>query len=129
MSKTLLAVVADDPLFLQAITPALEANDYQVLLLAQPETAVAEIQKARPLLVLLDIHLGSGLTSWDLLAELREQPDTAHIPVLIIAADTSTVVRGAAPFATGQVDVLEKPFDLEVLQNKIQKLLSSAESL
>jgi len=46
--------------------------------------------------------------------------------VIVISADTSALAWRAAQLATGRIDVLEKPFHLQVLRGKIERLLAKS---
>ncbi|WP_369976812.1 ATP-binding protein [Xanthomonas bundabergensis] len=72
--------------------------------------ARAQLQQARPDLILLDLHLSDG-NGEDLLRQLREQPHTAAIPVVVVSADATP-----ATLARVQADnvraYLTKPLDV-----------------
>ncbi len=67
------------------------------------ETAFANL----PDLILLDINL-PGISGFEVLEQLRQNPDTSAIPVIMISAatDFETQVKG---FASGVVDFVTKP--------------------
>ena len=76
---------------------------------ATPEAALAEVRIEPPALVLLDV-LAAGMDGWELLRELRADPDLAAIP-LVIASMTARderdlVVEGyvLAPFTPSGAD-------------------------
>lgn len=76
----------------------------------------------QPDLVLLDLHL-PDLSGEDVLRELRAQPATAHIPVVILSAD-ATGARNEALLAAGAVAYLTKPIGVKELLLLLDELLA-----
>ncbi|MEB1529204.1 ATP-binding protein [Xanthomonas sp. WHRI 7945] len=74
--------------------------------------ARAQLQQARPDLILLDLHLSDG-NGEELLRQLREQPHTAAIPVVVVSADATeaTLARvqgeNVRAYLTKPLDVAE----------------------
>lgn len=78
-----------------------------------------------PDVVLLDLHLpdGSGL---DVLKQLKGQPATASIPVVMLTADATTISRRRA-YAHGAYGYLPKPLDVDLLLGTLAGVNPSAE--
>ncbi|OAX57439.1 ATP-binding protein [Xanthomonas graminis] len=74
--------------------------------------ARAQLQQAHPDLILLDLHLSDG-NGEDLLRQLRAQPHTAAIPVVVVSADATpaTLARvqgdNVRAYLTKPLDVAE----------------------
>jgi CheY-like chemotaxis protein len=120
MSKKIL-VADDDPAIVDAVKLVLEAEGYEVRTTVDGQT-VQKVRDHLPDLILLDIWM-SGVDGRDLAKHLRAQPDTRHIPIIMISAnrDTETIAREA-----GANDFLAKPFDVDELLGKIESYLGSA---
>jgi CheY-like chemotaxis protein len=67
----------------------------------------------RPDLILLDLHL-SDMSGVDVIHELRADPRTAWIPIVVLSADASADQR-AALLANGAQAYLAKPLDVNRL--------------
>ena len=106
MSSILL--IDDDRNLRRGVRVALTAGHHVV---AEAETAEAGVTKARqslPDLILCDFNLGAG-SGLDVLAQLRENPPTASIPlILITGSDDASVMRRSMDL--GADDYLRKPF-------------------
>jgi CheY-like chemotaxis protein len=76
----------------------------------QGRLGVDLIRQHRPDLVLLDLNLGD-IHGSQVLAQLKADPDTAGIPVVIISAD-ATAHRVQETLAAGAVEYLTKPLDV-----------------
>jgi CheY-like chemotaxis protein len=47
-------------------------------------TALQELEKERPVAVITDLELGSARDGWQLIEEIRNDPATRHVPVVIL---------------------------------------------
>ena len=73
----------------------------------------------RPDLILLDLHLPDR-PGTEVLAALKEDPETASIPVVVISAD-ATPGQGRRLIEAGASDYMTKPFDLEHFEELIAR--------
>ena len=75
-----------------------------------------------PELIVMDLNL-PGLNGWEATRRLKNQPETKHIPIIVLTAHTDESSREKA-FAAGCDDYDTKPIDFGGLVRKIQSLLS-----
>ena len=75
-----------------------------------------------PDLIVMDLNL-PGLDGWEATRRLKNQPETKHIPIIVLTADSTHKSREKA-LAAGCDEFQLKPIDFEVLVGKIQSLLS-----
>ena len=87
-------------------------------------TALASLTNHPVDIIIADLNLKDG-TGLELIRKLRSAPATASLPVIIITsdADRSQVVEGAE---LGVAGFLLKPFDKNMLLEKIEEALGSA---
>jgi two-component system phosphate regulon response regulator PhoB len=119
MAKKIL-VIEDDKDIRDTIAYALEAEDYEVISSGNSKI-LKSIHTIKPNLILLD----NWLTEWksdangqQLSKALKSNPETNHIPVIIISAVSNIQEIAEAGMAD---DFLRKPFDLEELLNMVKK--------
>ena len=79
-------------------------------------------QTLLPDLIVMDLNL-PGLDGWEATRRLKNQPETKHIPIIVLTAHTSEKSREQA-FAAGCDDYDTKPIDFGGLVKKIQSLLN-----
>jgi signal transduction histidine kinase/DNA-binding response OmpR family regulator/CHASE3 domain sensor protein len=115
--KLLVLVVEDDPRAANLMRLQLESNGYQVEFATSAEEGLERATALQPTAVVLDVVL-PGMDGWDMLARLKERPDTGHIPVVIVSI-TDEPQRG---FALGAAQVLVKP----VTQHDLLSALAAA---
>ncbi len=103
-----LLLVDDNPTNLQVLYQTLETTGCKLLVAKNGETALAIAQKASPDLILLDIMM-PGIDGFEVCRRLKDNPDTASIPVIFLSAltDTKDKVQG---LQLGAVDYVSKPF-------------------
>ena len=80
--------------------------------------------KLKPHLILLDINL-PGLDGYQVVKQLRADPELARIPCIALSANAMTSDLGRARSA-GFADYITKPFDVELLLSKLNTFLARA---
>jgi CheY-like chemotaxis protein len=86
----------------------LVTEDYSVVAASSPSTAVADARALRPDVILLDLLMDERAGA-DILAELREDPATRSIPIVIISVVASDEIPDLA------ARHLSKPLDRSAL--------------
>ena len=97
-------VVEDDRLSLDLMTLYLRGAAFEVHAARDGEEGLELARSLQPSAIILDIKL-PRLDGWDLLALLKKDPRTAHIPVVIV----SMLDERGKGFALGAEDYLVKP--------------------
>ena len=74
-----------------------------------------------PAVILLDLMM-PGLSGYEIATALAEHTSYAHIPIIVMTADHRVSVANDIP---GAVDLLTKPFQINVLLSKVGGYLSA----
>ena len=114
-------IVDDEPALREILASVLADEGYAVQTAADGRSALDLIAAAPPDLVITDISMPC-LDGWGLLAQVRHDDPT--LPVLLISA-VHPAVRGRSLPDSGQTAFLAKPFDLDVLLDRIARLLAA----
>jgi len=124
-------VIDDRAELLALLRMILEDERYQVSVLQDGRRAVDTIRADPPDLIILDLRLedASGV---DVLQSLRARTSTMDIPVIVYTAavmEAESVSRlvNSEPGRYANVAVLQKPFDLDALLDRVQEVLGAAE--
>jgi CheY-like chemotaxis protein len=121
MSKHIL-VIDDDESILEVVQIVLEGEGYQVQTSLNGD-CLQHLELDRPDLILLDILL-SGEDGRELCSQLKSNPATSAIPVIMLSAHSQAhKMQGA----NGADAFLEKPFDVDVLISMVQRYLDTSE--
>jgi two-component system, cell cycle response regulator DivK len=94
---------------------------YEVKVSANGKQAVDWAKTLLPDLIVMDLNL-PGLDGWEATRQLKNQPETKHIPIIVVTGRMSEASREKA-VAAGCDDYATKPVDFNALVTKIEALL------
>jgi CheY-like chemotaxis protein len=115
-------VVEDDWRSADLLRVYLEEAGYRVSIARDGVTGLDLARELKPTAVILDILL-PRLGGWDLLTRLKNDPETAEIPVVI----ASMLDERAAGFALGAAEYLVKPVDRGALLEALSHCVAQAD--
>ena len=117
-------VVEDNEASRDALARRLERRGYQIVMAADGEQAISVAQSAKPDLILMDLGLPI-IDGWEATRQLKADPATRDIPIIVLSAHAMTDDRELA-LAVGGDDFDTKPVRFQPLVEKIQSLLTKA---
>jgi len=82
MNKVLL-LIEDDPLMLRMYKKVFDLEGYEVLLASGGQEGLDKAKSENPSLILLDIMMPK-MNGFEVLGELKENPETKNIPVVVL---------------------------------------------
>lgn len=114
-------VVDDSATLRHMVVHVLREAGHEISQAESAEQALSRIESFGPELVLTDLYMG-GLDGIELAREIRTIPGYRDTPILVLSTDSSLAVkqRGKANGVNGWI---AKPFDPEILQGVVQKVL------
>ena len=110
----LILIVDDTPMNIQLLGNILSKEGFRLAVATGGRQALSIAAKKLPDIILLDIMM-PDMDGFEVCKQLKENAETAHIPVMFLSAKTATEdkVRG---FQLGGADYITKPFEVpEVL--------------
>lgn len=118
-------VVDDDDVIRQLITVNLELEGFDVVTAVDGQDALDKVKDADVSVVTLDVMM-PRVDGWEAAARLRNDPDTAHIKVVLLSAraQEADLQRGEK---IGVDAYLTKPFDPDELIALVRRLAAEAE--
>ena len=117
MARTIL-IVDDEASILESLQEILEHEGYAVVVAANGKQALAEVERARPSLVLTDLMMPQ-LNGLQLLEALRARPELEGLPVVLMSAVHAPPVRATQLWTA----FLGKPFEIDALLEVIRRAL------
>jgi DNA-binding response OmpR family regulator len=122
MAETLIVIAESNPDVRDQISTELSKRGYEVATAADGQQALEAIRARRPAAAVLD-WIMPGLQGPRACAQLKADPETADIPVVLLTAraDEEDVAAG---FEEGADDYLTKPFAIEELDDVLRRLIA-----
>lgn len=121
MAKILCVEDSDDSLFM--LHRRLSRAGFDVKVANNGREGVEWAKTLVPDLIVMDLNL-PGLNGWDATRLLKSQPETRHIPIIVLTANTSKKSEDDA-FAAGCDAYHTKPIDFGALVKKIESLVGA----
>jgi CheY-like chemotaxis protein len=118
MASKVIMIADDDIGIVESMKMLLQDEGYRVVAPNYTKTYDA-ISAVKPDLLLLDIFM-SGIDGRDITKQLKAHPDTKDMPIIIVSANrqTESIAKDA-----GADDWVPKPYEAEILLNKISQVL------
>ncbi len=126
MPRKRIAIVNDDATYMELMKDLLDEEGYRTTIWDRADNPYFVIKRDRPQLVILDIRLQSPDEGWKVLEQVRLDPMTTNIPVIVCSADTQFLRWKRRQLRQMDCEVLEKPFRLEDLLRDVQKMIGDA---
>lgn len=125
----IILIIEDDTNFAKALLKYAHLQDYKGIVVVRGDYALSAAQKYHPHAILLDVQLPVK-DGWEVMDELKSNPDVKHIPVHMMSAlhvKKESLMKGAVDFINKPV-ALDKMTDVfrkieEALQKGPQKVL------
>jgi DNA-binding response OmpR family regulator len=115
-------VVDDDPLAARLMGLSLGSEGFQVSTAANASEGLRAIQAERPDLIILDIMM-PDIDGIQMCQQLRSQPSTADIPIILLTGKTQTDDK-IAGLRAGADDYITKPADPREVMVRVEAVLA-----
>jgi len=113
-------ILEDEPNIVDSLTFILQRAGFEVSSVADGAAAMATIGDIHPDLVILDVMLPNR-SGFDILRDIKGQPDTESLPVLMLTARGQARDRQQAE-ALGTDEFITKPFSNEDIVETVKRL-------
>ncbi|AFE10392.1 response regulator [Corallococcus sp. CA054B] len=113
-------VVDDDPDILEALSEILEAEGFEIRRARNGKEALERLEPDPPHLILLDLMM-PVMDGWEFAQRMRQKPDFAGIPIIVLSADRNV---GSKAKDIGAMGHLAKPFELNDLLSMVRQSLN-----
>ena len=115
-SGPLVLVIDDDTTVLDILRRSLNRDGFRVETAPDGISGLARARELHPDIITLDVMM-PGMDGWEVLAALKEDPETADIPVIVV----SIVDERGLGFSLGAADYLTKPLDFSRLSSVLKR--------
>lgn len=113
-------VVDDNPDMTEMLRFELE-KDFEVITAGDGNEALKKIEDRKPSIILTDLMM-PGMDGKELCRQLKSNPETVSIPLIILTAkhDLGVKIEG---LTIGADDYITKPFNLDILRLRMKRLI------
>ncbi len=116
-------LVADDEIYMvRLLELTFKKGGYEIISCRDGQQALALAVSAMPQIIVLDVIM-PGLDGLGALRQLKENPATKNIPVVVLSAKGHALTKVEAELA-GAAVFLAKPFSPNQLLGEVQKILA-----
>jgi DNA-binding response OmpR family regulator len=115
-------VVDDEPDIVRIVTKIMESRGHEVQTAIDGPSAIAEVARSRPDVVILDLNL-PGIDGFEVCRQLKGDPATRAIPVLMMTAAYVSVDDAHHGERVGADEYIIKPFLRDILVHNVERLL------
>jgi two-component system chemotaxis response regulator CheY len=119
--KLVLSVVAD-PSLKQVVERQLKAENFDVVLVSDAESAIRTLETRKPHLVCIDLLLPRD-SGYEVCEFIRRTPRLREVPILVMSERASAADRAYAEEA-GANGFLPKPFSMNQFTEQVRALLA-----
>ncbi len=120
-------VVDDSPMIVDVFVTMLTRKDYKTVRAYSGKECMQILQKTKPDLILLDIMM-EPMDGWETLEKIKNNPETADIPVVMLTAKPLTGEE-AAEYGAYMEDYILKPTTHEHLYDTIEHVLERRDAI
>lgn len=118
-----LLVIEDDPAFAKILFNFAHKKAFKVLIAHSGEEGLELADSYKPAGIILDLNLPT-MSGWEILENLKQNPNTRHIPVHIMSVYDANPLNA---FKRGAIGYLTKPVSAENLENSFNTIESFIE--
>ena len=119
MKKNIL-IVEDEAIIAGSLKQCFQALNYNILkIVSQGQDAVASVDKNNPDIIFMDISLLGEMDGYQAMRAIRQ---SSPVPVIYLTGGDQDQLDKKAK-GTKPYDYLIKPFDFDVLESKVKKII------
>jgi CheY-like chemotaxis protein len=118
-----LLVVDDVQEIVRLIVRIFSSRNFRVIACGDGGEALKNVSIYHPDVILLDLHL-PVMDGWQVCRELKADPATASIPIVMMTAAHTTTDAANKGIALGADEYVIKPFVREVLVHNVERLMN-----
>jgi len=123
-------IIDDDPDFLAAEQLILESRDYNVLTASNGKQGLTVLKQHEVDIILLDVMMDTDDEGFQLSYQLKSEPATANIPILMVTSVSKVTGIPYSPetddYYLPVEDYIEKPVQPKELLRRVEALLEKA---
>lgn len=118
-------IVEDDTMVQEVFREILTLAGFEVIIYSDGQSGLRGAARDKADIILLDMNL-PDISGMEICRSLKADPQTKHIPVLILTGEAREVASRVGGLDVGAEDYLFKPISPNVLVSRIRSILKVA---
>jgi two-component system phosphate regulon response regulator PhoB len=118
-------VVEDEPDLVEMVSYTLRQAGFTVHAVGDGATALQEVRRQKPALILLDLML-PDMAGTEVCRRIRRDPEIRDVPIVMMTAAFPSVDDADRGLTLGADEYVVKPFLREVLVHNVERLLAAS---
>ena len=119
--KEKILIIDDEENVIELMQIHLISRGLEVISALNGKDGLSKAYEEKPVLIILDIRL-PGLDGWEVCGRLKEDPETKHIPIIMLSAFTQKDDIDRSKDLGGDL-FIAKPFDPVCLADTVEQML------
>lgn len=115
-----IVMINDDPVYIAVMHDLLTDEGWEVISCRLGATALLAVKDRQPAVVVLDIGIDQADTGICVLQQLRDNPQTAHIPVVVCSGEEQCIQTSLTAVQHPHWFNLIRPFKIDAVLAAIQ---------
>lgn len=117
--------IEDDPEMINLVTLILANKGFEIIGTDSGREGIAIVEQVLPQVVLLDLMM-PDMDGWAVYQHLKSNPETAHIPVIVVTAKAQNIDKLLGLQIAKVDDYVTKPFGPSDLLDSVERVLQKA---
>jgi DNA-binding response OmpR family regulator len=117
------AIIEDDPCNQKYLEMLIEKMEYQAIKLYNPSSAIVDLVRENPHVVLLDIKLSPEISGTEIAQSMKKHDSLKNIPIIVVSAFALKDEVREIMVKTQCNDYITKPFLMDRLMDSINEQL------
>lgn len=124
MPKSKILIVEDETAMLYALEAEFSHGGFKTIPALTGQEALNKLDKEQPSAVILDLLLPGEINGFEVLRQMKANPKTKNIPVIIISnlGDEANIKKGLEMGASGYL--VKTEHSLETILEKVKKIVA-----
>ncbi len=121
--ETRVVCIEDEPEMIDLVRLILSRKGFDVIGAAGGYEGLQAVEKLHPRIILLDLMM-PDMDGWEVYQRIKANPETSHIPVIVITAKAQSIDRMLGLRIARVDDYITKPFGPAELLDSINRVLA-----
>ncbi len=118
----LIVCIEDEPDMIELLRTILESSGYKVIGANGGVAGLEIVRREKPDLILLDLMM-PDMDGWEVFQQIKDDSELSSIPIVVVTAKAQSIDKVLGLYIARAEDYITKPFKVQDLVDRIDKLV------